>query len=72
MSKGRGFKTRTKSNYKGVIGIEEQGVMQWRATFSLNGRRREKFFELERDAALQYDKWCIENQKEPKNILKRK
>lgn len=72
MNKGRGFKEKVKSTYKGVTITTHMGVTTYTARFTNNGRKKEKDCPTEREAAVLYDKWRIEAKKEPVNILIRK
>lgn len=62
-----------KSKYKGVTWSLASGKYEiWTASKMYKGKKYQKTFKNEREAALAYDKFCISFGLEPVNILKRK
>lgn len=66
------YKSLSKSKYAGVIHCRLNGYEGWTASKRHNGVRRQKWFSTEREAAIFYDKLCIEFGLPPVNILKPK
>ena len=65
--------TLPKSKYKGIYPFKPGGrQVYWEATLTINGVRKRKAFQNERDAALFYDKLRLEAGMNPVNILKPK
>lgn len=58
--------------YKGVYTYKSNGVVRYFATKTYNGKRIRHDSLTERDAAIAYDKICIEFGLPPVNILKHK
>lgn len=67
-----------KSKYKGVSAYAlpsrsaGQQIIYWQAYKSHNGKKHHKtYIKTEREAALIYDKFCLDLGLQPENILKR-
>jgi hypothetical protein len=62
-----------KSEYCGVTGKKDRDKIVWRARLQYKGTIKSKSgFKTDREAAIFYDKMCINAGIEPVNILKRK
>jgi len=62
-----------KSKYKGVwASIIDGKYIRWIAAKTYKGKKYQKGFETEREAALAHDKMCLSFGLEPENILVKK
>jgi hypothetical protein len=59
------------ARYRGVYNTVLKNRSYWVCKFTVRGKNLQCYFDDERSAAIQYDKWRIEAGKAPVNILKR-